>query len=184
MSKGYHGGNLVLTIDCTIQYITEKILEETATEFSAKSGMAIVMQPETGAILALAHFPFFNPNSFAAFRKEMWRNRAITDPFEPGSTMKIFSAAAALESGACKPGTTFFCEKGAYRIGEDIVHDTSPHEWLSLQEIVKYSSNIGAVKVTEKVGAESLYNSLRGFGFGEKTGIDCPGETTGSLLKL
>lgn len=177
----YNGKNLILTIDRTIQYITEKALEEAVNDFSAKSGIAIVIDPNTGAVLSLAHFPFFNPNSFQDFSREKWRNRAITDPFEPGSTMKIFTAAAALEYGNSTPDTIFFCENGAYRIGKNIIHDTKPHGWMSLQQIVKYSSNIGAVKVGEKIGQKALYQTLRDFGFGKKTGIDCPGETTGSL---
>jgi cell division protein FtsI (penicillin-binding protein 3) len=95
--------------------------------------------------------------------------------------MKIFSAAAAIESGSCTSNTIFFCENGKYRIGKNIVHDTHSHGWLSLQQIVKYSSNIGAVKVGEMIGAKSLYKMLNDFGFGIKTGIDCPGETAGSL---
>jgi len=175
------GNNLVLTIDSNIQFIAESTLQETVDQFSARSGMAIVMQPKTGAILALAHYPFFNPNSYTGFDKELWRNRIITDPFEPGSTMKIFIAAAAIESGTTTPNTIFYCENGAYRIGKNVVHDITRHGWLSLQQIIKYSSNIGAVKVSEKVGAKQLYKTLRNFGFGEKTGIDCPGETPGSL---
>ncbi len=139
------------------------------------------MAPETGAVLALAHFPVFNPNSFGSYHIETWRNRAITDPFEPGSTMKIFLAAAAIESGKCKPDTIFYCEGGKYKIGKNVVNDTHIYGWLSLQQIIKYSSNIGSVKVTEKMGHEILYSSLRSFGFGGKIGIDCPGETTGTL---
>jgi cell division protein FtsI (penicillin-binding protein 3) len=176
------GNNLILTLDRTIQYITENALEASVNEFSAKSGMAIVMNPKTGAILAMAHFPFFNPNAFSEFSQERWRNRAITDPFEPGSTMKIFSATAAIESGGASPNSIFFCENGAYRIGNNVVHDLGSYGWLSLQQIVKYSSNIGAVKVSEMIGTEILYDTLRDFGFGEKTGIDCPGETPGSLM--
>lgn len=177
----YSGKNIILTIDKTIQYITEKVLEETVTSFSARSGMAVVIAPKTGAILAIAHYPFSNPNSFKYFRRELWRNRAITDPFEPGSTMKIFSAAAAIESGGSSSNTIYFCENGAYRIGRKTIHDNASHGWLSLQQIVKYSSNIGAVKISEKIGPEHLYNTLCNFGFGTKTGIDCPGETAGSF---
>ncbi|GBC61979.1 cell division protein FtsI [Desulfonema ishimotonii] len=176
------GNNLVLTIDRTIQYIAENALSETLASFSARSGMAIVMDPKTGAILALANGPLFNPNSYRQFTRECWRNRAITDPFEPGSTMKVFSAAAAIESGGCTPNTIFFCENGKYRIGDDVVHDTHPYGWLSLQKIIKHSSNIGAIKMGEMVGPEVLYRTLRDFGFGQKTGIDCPGETPGNLL--
>ena len=111
----YSGKNLVLTIDSNIQYIAEKALAEAVKKFSAKSGMAIVMATKTGAILALAHFPFFNPNALNNFNQKIWRNRVITDPFEPGSTMKIFGAAAAIESGSCSPNSIFYCENGAYR---------------------------------------------------------------------
>ena len=175
------GHNIILTIDGTVQYIAEDALSEGVKEYSARSGMAIVMEPQTGAILAMAHIPFFNPNAYTDFNKEMWRNRAITDPFEPGSTMKIFSAAAAIESGNVKAHDIFYCENGSYRIGRNVVHDIKKHGWLSLQQIIKYSSNIGAVKISEKLGPERLYLMFRKFGFGDKTGIDSPGETAGSL---
>ena len=175
------GSNLVLTIDSKIQYITESTLFEAVNQYSANSAMAIVMQPRTGAILAIAHFPTINPNSYRNFDRSQWRNRAITDPFEPGSTMKIFSAAAALESGNIKYDDIFFCENGAYKIGKNVIHDSSKHGWLSLQQIIKFSSNIGAVKISEKVGAKVLYQTFQNFGFGTRSGIDCPGETTGSL---
>lgn len=175
------GHNIILTIDRTVQYIAENALAEGVKEYSAKSGMAIVMEPQTGAILAVAHVPFFNPNAYTDFNKELWRNRAITDPFEPGSTMKIFSAAAAIESGTIKAHDIFYCENGSYKIGQNVVHDIKKHGWLSLQQIIKYSSNIGAVKVSEKLGPERLYEMFRKFGFGDKTEIDSPGETAGSL---
>ena len=175
------GNTIVLTIDRTIQHIAQKALETSVVEFQARSGVAVVMAPATGEVLALAHYPFFNPNSYGAFRRELWRNRAITDPFEPGSTMKIFSAAAAIDSGVCSPSTIFYCENGEYRVGRNIVHDTKSHGWLSLQQIVKYSSNIGSVKMAEKVGPRQLHDYLRAFGFGQRTGITCPGETPGSL---
>ncbi|MGW8325836.1 MAG: peptidoglycan D,D-transpeptidase FtsI family protein, partial [Desulfobacterales bacterium] len=175
------GKNLVLTIDSTVQYISEKALAETVEEFSAKSGMAVVMVPKTGAILAMAHVPLFNPNALKKFQRNFWRNRIITDPFEPGSTMKIFSAAAAIESGSSSPSSIFFCENGAYKMGRHIIHDTHEHGWLSLQQIIKYSSNIGAIKFSAITGPEYLSRTFQNFGFGSKTGIDCPGETTGSL---
>jgi cell division protein FtsI (penicillin-binding protein 3) len=177
----FSGKNLVLTIDSTIQYIAEKALAETVKEFSAKSGMAVVMDPKTGALLALAQVPLFNPNAINGFNRKVWRNRIITDPFEPGSTLKIFSAAAAIESGSCTPSSIFYCENGAYKMGNHVIHDSHEHGWLSLQQIVKFSSNIGAVKFSAVTGPEHLYKTLRNFGFGEKTGIDCPGETAGSL---
>ncbi len=178
------GKNLVLTIDSNIQYIAETTLAETVTKFSAKSGMAVVMATGTGAVLALAHFPFLNPNALNEFDQELWRNRVITDPFEPGSTMKIFSAAAAIESGSSSPNSIFYCENGEYRVGRHVVHDTHEYGWLSLQQIIKYSSNIGAIKFSTKTGSEHLFRTLRNFGFGTKTGIDCPGETAGSLASF
>jgi len=178
---GDSGKNLVLTIDAGIQYITEQALAAAVEKFSAKGGMAVVMAPATGAILALANYPGFNPNTYTSFPRSRWRNRAITDPFEPGSTMKIFVAAAALESGKISANSIFFCENGAYRIGRNTIHDTHPHGWLSLQQIVKVSSNIGAAKVGSMLGARRLYRTLRDFGFSAKTGIDAPGESSGSL---
>ncbi|MGA8180867.1 MAG: penicillin-binding protein 2, partial [Desulfobacterales bacterium] len=175
------GKNLVLTIDSTIQYIAEKALAESVKEYSAKSGMAVVMEPRTGALLAMAQIPLFNANALSGSNRKVWRNRIITDPFEPGSTMKIFSAAAAIESGSCSSSSIFYCENGAYRMGNHIIHDSHEHGWLSLQQIIKYSSNIGAVKFSAVTGPEYLFKTLQKFGFGEETGIDCPGETAGSL---
>ena len=175
------GNNLILTIDSTIQYLAENALKEAVDRHSALSGLALVMHPPTGALLAIAHYPLFNPNSYTDFDKSVWRNRALTDTFEPGSTMKMFSAAAALEHGKITPNEIFFCENGTYKIGKNVVHDIHKHGWLSLQQIVKFSSNIGAVKIAEKMGANNLYRTFRDFGFGQKTGIDFPGETPGSL---
>ncbi|MDX9788404.1 MAG: penicillin-binding protein 2 [Desulfobacterales bacterium] len=176
------GNNVVLTIDRTIQYVVEEALAEAVQKFDGKSGIAIVMSPSTGAVLALAHYPFFNPNAYANFPKEILRNRAITDPFEPGSTLKMFTAAAALEHGGLTPETQFFCENGSFRVGRHTIRDTHPHERLTLQEIVQVSSNIGAAKVGARIGASALHTTLKDFGFGEKTGIDCPGESNGFLL--
>lgn len=176
------GNNLILTIDQTVQYFVEQALEEAVTAAQGRSGMAIVMTPQTGAILALAHYPFFNPNAYREFDREVWRNRAITDPYEPGSTLKIFTAAAAIERGGLTANDIFFCENGAFRIGRNTIHDTHPHGWLSLQRIIQYSSNIGAVKVCSRIGPEALHTTLKAFGFGRKTGINCPGESAGTLL--
>lgn len=179
--KNNDGNNIVLTIDKNIQYIAEKALEEVVLKYKADAGMAVVMVPETGAILSMAHYPFFNPNDFGKYQCEVWRNRIVTDRFEPGSTMKIFLAAAAIDSGYCDTNTIFYCENGKYQIGTHAVHDTHAYNWLSLQEIIKYSSNIGAVKVCERIGKNTIYNAFSKFGFGVKTQIDCPGEVAGKL---
>jgi cell division protein FtsI (penicillin-binding protein 3) len=173
--------NLVLTIDRTIQFIAEEAVKEATVKHEAKSGIAVVMSPQTGELLAIAHYPEFNPNAFTKFKSDAWRNRAVADAFEPGSTMKIFLAAAALESGYCSPKSIFYCENGKYRIGPNVVHDTHSYDWMSIQDIVKHSSNIGAVKIAEMTGKKSLHTSLKSFGFGEKTGVDLPGETAGNL---
>jgi cell division protein FtsI (penicillin-binding protein 3) len=181
MTANMSGNNVILSIDGAIQHLAEKALQQAVETHKAKSGIAVVMAPRTGDILALAHAPLFNPNAFGDFNRDVRRNRAVTDAFEPGSTMKLFSAAAALESGCCTPHTIFYCENGNYRIGRNTVHDTKKHGWLSLQRIVKYSSNIGAVKIGETIGAETLHETLKHFGFGRPTGIECPGESKGSL---
>ena len=182
VTPDFSGHNLILTIDQSVQFIVEKTLEDTVKEYEASGGMVIVMQPKTGAILAMAQYPDFNPNDYRNFKTDHWRNRAVTDAIEPGSTMKIFSATAAIESGGLSPHTIFFCENGSYRIGRKIVRDIKAHGWLSLQQIIKYSSNIGVIKLSEDIGAERLYKTLKQFGFGSKTGFDAPGETPGSLL--
>lgn len=175
------GNNIVLTLDSHIQFIAEQALYEAVKRHRARSGMVIVMSPKTGALLAIANYPVFNPNTWQKYQPELWRNKAITDPFEPGSTLKIFSVAAALESGKINPRTIFYCENGSYRIGDHTFNDTKPHGWLSLTKIVKYSSNIGTVKFTEKIGKKTLFEGLRDFGFGTRTYIDCPGEKSGYL---
>ncbi len=178
------GYNLTLTIDKNIQCIAEQALYEGVREFGAKSGIVLVIDPRTGALLAVAHEPSYNPNAFGQYEPWLWRNRAITDSFEPGSTFKILLGAVALESGLCTPGSEFYCEKGAYRIGRNVVHDVHPHERLSLEDIIKYSSNIGAAKVGERVGPAYFYHKLKEFGLGDRYGIDCPGEARGSLLPV
>ncbi len=180
-SPGYEGNNIILTIDSTIQYIAETALKKSVEENNAKSGLAIVMAPETGAVKAIAHYPTFNPNSFNSFPRQTWRNRSVTDTFEPGSALKVFLIAAALESGLCDSETIINCEKGKYRIGRNTINDTHSYDFLTVHDVLKYSSNIGSVKIAEMIGAQALYDTLIDFGFGEKTGINCPGEVRGLL---
>lgn len=183
-SPGMPGNNLILNIDKNIQYIAEQALSEGVRASKAKTGTALVLVPKTGAVLSVAHVPQFNPNAFARYDRERWRNRAITDTFEPGSTFKILLAATALESGVCTPSSKFYCEEGTYRIGRKVIHDVHPHETLTLADILKYSSNIGATKVGEEVGRAYFHHKLTQFGIGEKLGVDCPGEASGSLLPV
>jgi cell division protein FtsI (penicillin-binding protein 3) len=175
------GDSIVLSIDKKIQFLSEKALQQAVTNHQAKSGMALVMKPGTGELLAIAHFPEFNPNNYKGYDKDIYRNRAVTDPFEPGSAMKVFTVAAALEKGVT-PKTIIFCEKGTYRIGSFTIHDTHSYEWLTISQIIQRSSNIGAAKITESIGDKALYNCLSGFGFGSRTDIGITGETPGNLI--
>lgn len=179
--KDLKGNSIVLTIDKKIQFISEQTLEKTVKKHRAKSGMALVMRPKTGEILSIAHFPEFNPNNFKGYDNAIFRNRAITDAFEPGSVMKVFTVATALEKGLA-PNSIFFCENGTYKIGTFTIHDTHPHAWLSINHIIKFSSNIGTVKIAEAIGDKVLHNYLADFGFGDKTKIASPGETSGRLI--
>jgi cell division protein FtsI (penicillin-binding protein 3) len=178
------GCNLLLTIDKNVQYIAEQALSQSVEKFSAKSGVAVVMVPSTGAVLAMAHVPQFNLNTFGAVESWYWRNRAVTDFFEPGSTFKIFLAAAALESGLCTPDAEFYCENGRYRVGSNVIHDLHPHGTLALRDILKYSSNIGAAKIGERIGSKELYDKLKAFGFGDRTGVEWPYERSGVVKPI
>jgi cell division protein FtsI (penicillin-binding protein 3) len=177
----HEGNSLELNIDATIQYISEKALQRAVEENNAKAGMAVVIEPKTGAVRAIAHFPSFNPNSFSAFPRDKWRNRAVTDQFEPGSTLKVFAAAAALESQLFTPDSVVFCENGRYRIGRNTIRDAHPYGNLTFSDVIAKSSNIGTAKVAHRIGPAALYHTLANFGFGEKTGIECPGEAPGKL---
>jgi cell division protein FtsI (penicillin-binding protein 3) len=177
----FSGNSIVLSIDKKIQFIAEHALEKAVVKEDAKSGTALVMVPATGELLAIAHYPKFNPNQYKSFTPEIWRNRAVTDQFEPGSVMKIFAAATALNKGICSPKSIFYCENGAYKVGNYTINDSHPYGWLTLTQIVKYSSNIGATKISETMSKKLFYNSLNDFGFAKRTQIDCPGEALGEL---
>jgi cell division protein FtsI (penicillin-binding protein 3) len=177
--KEDHYRNIVLTVDKPLQHITETELDRGVEKWGAKGGMAIAMDPSTGKILAMASYPTFNPNQFIQYRSKSWRNEAISDVFEPGSLFKVFLAAAALEEQVVRPSDSFFCENGSYTVYDRTIHDTSKHGWLTFQQILKFSSNIGASKVGEKMGRERFYRYIAAFGFGEKTRINLPGEGKG-----
>jgi len=175
------GMEVELTIDKTIQYVAEKALSRAVEGSGAASGMALVMDPSTGEVLAMASYPTYDPNAFSEYRPGEWRNRAVTDTFEPGSILKTFLISAAVEEGAVSPREIFFCENGTYRVADRTFHDTTGHGWLSVSQILKYSSNIGAAKIGERLGKARLYRYLKAFGFGTRSGVDLPGETRGSL---
>ncbi len=178
------GMSVELTIDKSIQYITERALQRAMDKTEAKGGTAVVLSPATGEVLAMATAPGFDLNNFRRTSPGLWRNRTVTDAFEPGSVAKVFVVAGALEEGIVKPDDIFFCENGKYRVADRVLHDAEKKGWLSVSNIIKYSSNIGASKIAEKMGRETLYRYFSAFGMGAKTGLDLPGETSGSLLKL
>ena len=175
--------NLILTIDSRIQHLVESQLKEAVKAKGAKGGLAVVMDPKTGEILALANEMSFDPNTFATSGAAKSKNKVITDCFDPGSTFKPFLAAAALEEGVVKETDRFYCENGHYVVADRVIHEAQRkrHGHLTFPDIIKYSSNIGSVKISERLGKEKFYQYITKFGFGAKTGIDLPGETVGLL---
>lgn len=173
------GYDLILTVDEIIQHIAERALASSVKKNKAKGGVLIVMDPRDGAILAMAVYPTFNLNLKSLAKPEEWRNRAITDCFEPGSSFKIVTASAALEEGLVGLNDKFYCEEGAYRIGGRTLHDYRPNGWLTFSEVIVKSSNIGTVKVAQNLGEEKLWSYAGSFGFGQRTYVDLPGEVVG-----
>ncbi|MBI4651856.1 transpeptidase family protein [Candidatus Desantisbacteria bacterium] len=176
-----NGSDLVLTIDKVIQHIAEQELKRAAREYNSGGGSAIVIDPYSGEILAMANFPSYDPNEFNRYGALKRRNRAITDTFEPGSTMKIFTAIAGLEESVVKRNEIFNCKKGSLVVGGHVVHDSKEHDYLTFQGVLEKSSNIGVVRVSMRLGKQRIYDYFKKFGFGEKTGIDLLGEVRGKL---
>jgi cell division protein FtsI (penicillin-binding protein 3) len=173
--------NIVLTLDKTIQFITEKELSSAVGGTQSKSGIAVVMNTRTGEILAMASAPDFDPNQYSSFDLSQWRNRAVTDSFEPGSIFKAITAAAALESGRVSLDQKFNCEGGALKVGKFTINDHGHYGAMALPDIIRVSSNIGSFKVAQYLGRETFSDMVVNFGFGKKTGIDLPGEASGIM---
>jgi cell division protein FtsI (penicillin-binding protein 3) len=181
------GADLVLTIDQELQYVTERALARAVKQYKAKSGSVVVMAPRSGEILALANVPTFDPNRFGASSAEARKNRAVSDVYEPGSTNKVITAAAALDAGVVKPKTSVTVppELRLCR-GVHAFHDSHAHgtEHLRFAEVVSQSSNIGTIKVASKLGPERLAKAELDFGYGRRTGVDLPGESPGIVTPL
>ena len=176
------GADLHLTLDMRLQHIAEKELARQAEAIGARSGLVVIMDPYTGGILTLASYPFFNPNDYRNKEQRSWRrNRAITDPVEPGSTFKVVVAAAALEEKTVNLDEVFFCEKGRTIRNNRVLRDHKPFEFLTFPEVMENSSNICMAKVNERIGSEQFYEYIRRFGFGEKSLIDLPAEHPGGI---
>ncbi len=172
------GLSIVLTIDEVIQYITEEALEKAYQQYHPKSAVAIVVNPETGEILSMAVKPSYDLNHFQRFSEESWKNRAITDSYEPGSTFKIFTIATALENGFASLNDRFNC-KGWIRYQGTVIRDIDPHGVQDLTEIVTNSCNVGLIEVGTRMDENIFAESIRNFGFGDETGIHLPGEAPG-----
>ena len=175
------GNSIVLTIDEVIQHITERELEKGIKKFNPNWGMAIVMNPNTFEILALANWPFYNPNNFSEYPSSVRRNRVVTDLFEPGSTFKVAIAAGLIEDEIVAPMDKIDCEKGIYVVSNHVVHDSHVYETLTFKEAVGVSSNIAIIKSAQNWSPKRIYQYLCSFGFGKKTGIDLPGEVSGTI---
>lgn len=176
-----HGNSVILTVDLTLQHILEEELDRAFEEWKPRSATAIAMNPLTGEILALSNRPTFDPNFFTLSSAEQRRNRAVTDSYEPGSMMKPLVVCGVLRRGLVSPKDVFFCHNGAYRIGGRTLRDVHPYGNLTVEEILIRSSNIGMSKLAAIDGQERLYEDLRLFGLGQPTGIELPGEVSGTL---
>ncbi len=179
------GLNLYLTIDEVIQRIIERELETALVENVAKSASALVVNPHTGEILAMATKPDYDPNHYADFPRELWRNKVITDAFEPGSTFKIVTASAAIEEGKVSEGSPFF-DPGYVKVATAVIHcwRHGGHGSQTFLEAVKNSCNPVFVALGQRLGKDTLFNYLKTFGFGQKSGIDIAGDATGILFAL
>ena len=175
------GAEVRLTLDTSLQHLAEKHLEAAVKRFRAKGGTVLMADPFTGAILAAASYPFFDPNRFRSQDRRRWRIRAVTDTYEPGSVFKAVLAAAALEEGVVGREDLIFCEFGRYRYGGRTIHDFKEYGWLSFAKVLQLSSNIGVTKVAHTLGRDRYHRYIRRFGFGEKTGVDLPGEVAGKV---
>ena len=184
LEKPQDGKDIYLTIDSSIQFFVEKELEAAVKEHNAKSGTVIVMDSRDGAILAMAGFPNFNPIDLKYTSPGVIKNKAISFLYHPGSTFKIILAATALEQNLCSPQQPFFCYNGVYKIKDQVLTDEKPYDYLTFEEIIIYSSNIGAARISERLGRKKYYEGINRFGFGTQTGLLLPAEERGIVNPL
>lgn len=176
------GSTLKLTVDSELQYNLQQELKKAVQENEADSSVGVIMDATTNEVLAISSFPDFNPNNALEASPDARKNRAIIDPFEPGSTLKPFVIAGALKDGLLAPNTKYYCEKGSIKVGDRIIKEASQNEkfeWLTVSEILAKSSNVGMVKIGLQMGAKKVRQTLEDFGFGEKTGITLGGDSKG-----
>jgi len=173
------GANVVLTIDEKIQFIAERELETAMAQTKAESGTVVVANPRTGEILALANRPTFNPNNAGEITPQRLKDHAVSDVFEPGSTFKLVTISAALEEKLTRPDEVFDCQMGSIMFNGMRIRDSKPHGLLPVSDILAESSDVGSIKIGMRLGDDRFYKYIRGFGFGQTTGIELPGETRG-----
>ena len=176
--------SLVLTLDENIQYMAEKALAEAIGKTHAKAGTVVVQNPETGELLAVANWPTFNPNAAGAAPPDARMDRAVTALYEPGSTFKIVTVAAALNEGLTNPDEVIDCQMGSIVIANHLIHDHKPFGLLTVTKVVADSSDVGAIKLGLRLGPKKFYDYIRAFGFGSLTGIELPGESRGLVRRL
>lgn len=175
------GATVQLTLDRNIQFFVEQSLREGCIKAGARAGVAIILESATGRILAMANYPGFNPNDFTSYDQALFRNSSISSVYEPGSTFKVVTVAAALEEKTYDEMDILFCNNGKFEVADVVINDHVPHGWLTLMGIVRKSSNIGASKIGLELGTQSLGRYVKAFGFGQKTGILLAGEGKGIL---
>lgn len=175
------GLNAVLTLDSRLQEIAERALERGVQKAGAKQGVAVVVDPYTGDILAMANYPFYDPNVRESDGKDAWKNQAVVKVYEPGSTFKVITSAALLEEKLIAPEDTLDGENGQYKIGGQVIKDTHPRGRISFTDALAYSSNICYAKAATRLRPETFYKYVRSFGFGMKTGVGLPAEESGTL---
>lgn len=180
--RAFAGHDIELTIDQGIQFAAERELALAARTYEAAGGSVVVIEPRSGEILAMANWPGYNPNDYTESAPEQRRNRSVSDRFEPGSTMKIFTVAAGLSNKVITPTERMYCEKGEMAVDNVKIRDTHPAEWLTITQVLAVSSNICSAKIGLAMGGDTLYESLLRFGFGHPTDIPVPGESGGVLL--
>nr|XP_061799074.1 probable peptidoglycan D,D-transpeptidase PenA [Nerophis lumbriciformis] len=175
------GRDLHLTLDGALQHIVERELEAAVKKLSAKRGTVVMLDVRDGSVLAMASWPSFDPNRYGDFPKESWRNPAVADAYEPGSTFKMVTLAAALEAGKVDTLDVFDCEMGGLRLSGHFIRDHKPFGLLTVREVIAKSSNVGTMKLAFATGRKDFYAAIETFGFGQPTGIDLPGESPGLL---
>ena len=175
------GSDIALSLDSNLQHIAYRELESAVKQHRAKAGAVVVLDARSGEVLALANYPGYNPNNRSNTGSKAMRNRAIADLFEPGSTLKPFTVATAIETGKVSPNTLINTEHGVFMLGNRKIHDSHPEPMLTVAQVIQKSSNVGAAKIALKLKSETMWQGLADSGFGAQTGSNFPGEASGKL---